>query len=172
MKEHDTLRVVNREATDNRARRTCMKHRLLLIAGLALTGTLLLPLTPATAPEPAVAGPSVVQAEQRGEITIRNYDFLLSQPVPIRLHVPTVIILRNQDIVRHGFTSPMFAQMLVRGEGEGISAYGKGIEGFHVDPGKTLVIRFTPERPGKYSFRCDLHPDMKGELYLLELPAA
>jgi len=149
-----------------------MKHRLVLIAGLMLTGTLLLLLTPAGAPDTAVADPSVAQAEQRGEITIRNYDFLLSQPVPIRLHVPTVIILRNQDIVRHGFTSPMLAQMLVRGEGEGISAYGKGVEGFYIDPGKTLVIRFTPERAGKYSFQCDLHPDMKGELYLLEVPSA
>ncbi len=164
--------AVNREATGIRAYRACLKHRVRLIAGLTLTGALLLPLTPAGAPEPAVAGPSVALLEQRGEITIKNYDFLLSQPVPIRLHVPTVIILRNQDIVRHGFTSPMLGQMLVRGEGEGISAYGKGVEGFYVDPGKTLVIRFTPERPGKYSFHCDLHPDMKGELYLLELPAA
>lgn len=147
-------------------------HRFVLAAGLMLAVALLLPWLPAGAPEIAVADPSVALAEQRGEITIRNYDFLLSQPVPIRLHVPTVIILRNQDIVRHGFTSPMLAQMLVRAEGEGISTYGKGIEGFHVDPGKTLVIRFTPERPGKYSFQCDLHPDMKGELYLLELPAA
>ncbi len=147
-------------------------HRIVLATSLLLAGALLLPLSPGGAPDTAVADPSVAQAEQRGEITIRNYDFLLNQPVPIRLHVPTVIILRNQDIVRHGFTSPMLAQMLVRGEGEGISAYGNGVEGFYVDPGKTLVIRFTPERPGKYSFRCDLHPDMKGELYLLEMPAA
>ena len=110
--------------------------------------------------------------EQRNEVVITNYDFLLSQPVPIRLHVPAVIILRNQDIVRHGFTSPMLAQLAVRGEGEGVGAYGKGVEGFYIDPGKTLVIRFTPERAGKYSFKCDLHPQMKGELYLLEIPAA
>lgn len=172
MKAEDTMSVVTVEPTGIHARRSNLQYRPALIAGLVLIGALLLPIMPAGAPETAVADPSVAQLEQRGEITIRNYDFLLSQPVPIRLHVPTVIILRNQDIVRHGFTSPMLAQMLVRGEGEGVSAYGKGIEGFYVDPGKTLVIRFTPERPGKYSFHCDLHPDMKGELYLLEVPAA
>ena len=149
-----------------------MKLQGVLVAGLVLIGAMGLPMAPSGIPDAAVADPSVALLEQRGEITIRNYDFVLSQPVPIRLHVPTVIILRNQDIVRHGFTSPMLGHMLVHGEGEGISAYGKGVEGFYVDPGKTLVIRFTPELTGKYSFKCDLHPDMKGELYLLEVPAA
>jgi plastocyanin len=66
----------------------------------------------------------------------------------------------------------MLMGMLVYGEGEGVVAYGKGVEGFYVDPGKTLVIRFTNDRPGKYIFRCDLHPNMKGELYALEVPTA
>lgn len=126
--------------------------------------------TPAVTGKPA--DPVTAQQEQRAEIVIRNYEFLLTQPASIRLHLPTVIILRNQDIVRHGFTSPILAHLMVQGEGEGITAYGKGIEGFYVDPGKTLVIRFVPERSGKYSFTCDLHPNMKGELYLLEIPAA
>lgn len=122
--------------------------------------------------EGKASDPATVQQEQRAEIVIRNYEFLLTQPASIRLNLPTVIILRNQDIVRHGFTSPMLAQLMVQGEGEGIASYGKGIEGFYMDPGKTLVIRFVPERAGKYSFTCDLHPNMKGELYLLEVPAA
>jgi plastocyanin len=113
-----------------------------------------------------------VAEEQRIEIIVREYQFLLSQPTPIHLHMPTVVIIRNQDIVRHGFTSQMLVNMLVHAEGEGILSYGKGIEGFYVDPGKTLVIRFTTERTGNYSFRCDLHPQMKGELYMLEIPAA
>jgi plastocyanin len=110
--------------------------------------------------------------EQRVEILIRDYTFMLTHPTAVRLHTSTAIILRNQDIVRHGFTSPMMAGLLLHGEGEGIAAYGKGVEGFYVDPGKTLVIRFTTERTGSYSFRCDLHQQMKGELYLLEIPAA
>jgi plastocyanin len=65
----------------------------------------------------------------------------------------------------------MLSGLLVHAEGEGIVSYGKGVDGFYVDPGKTLVIRFTAERPGSYSFRCDLHPQMKGELFLLEVPA-
>ena len=129
-----------------------MRHHSILIAGALLAAASLTPGMPS-------AQQAAAQPEQRSEITIKNYDFVLSQPVPIRLHTPTVIILRNQDIIRHGFTSPMLASLMVRGEGEGISAYGKGIEGFYIDAGKTLVLRFTPERSGKYSFRCDLHPD-------------
>ncbi len=109
--------------------------------------------------------------DQRIEIVMREYDFQVVKPTPIRPGVPAVIILRNQDIVRHGFYSSVFLGVLVQGEGEGVAAYGKGVEGFYVEPGKTLVIRFVNERPGKYSFRCDLHPQMKGEMYLMEVPA-
>jgi hypothetical protein len=84
----------------------------------------------------------------------------------------TIIIVRNQDIVRHGFTSPALAQLYLRTEGEGLASYGKGIEGFYVDPGKTLVIRLVLERSGRLSFHCDLHPEMRGELVLLDIPAA
>jgi len=108
--------------------------------------------------------------EQRIELIIRDYAFLLTQPAPLRPRMPTVVILRNQDIVRHGFTSSMLVGLLVHAEGEGIASYGKGVEGFYLDPGKTLVIRLTTEHPGSYSFRCDLHPQMKGELFLLEVP--
>lgn len=114
---------------------------------------------------------SVVQ-EQRIEIIIRNSEFLLTQPGGLQFGLPTVIILRNQDIIRHGFTSSMFQGMLVHGEGEGVSAYGKGVEGFYVDAGKTLVIRFTAERQGRYEFHCDLHPQMRGEVFLLEMSTA
>lgn len=116
--------------------------------------------------------PVATAQEQRIEIIIRNFEFVLGQPAPVKPGLPTVIILRNQDIVRHGFTSPMLTGLAINGEGEGIAAYGKGVEGFYIDPGKTLVIRFTTERPGIYTFRCDLHSRMKGELYLIEVPTA
>src|SRR5438034_6628291 len=86
--------------------------------------------------------------DQRVEIVIRDYAFEVMKPAPVRPGLPTVLILRNLDIVRHGFTSQMLMGMLVHGEGEGIATYGKGVEGFYVDPGKTLVIRFTNDRPG------------------------
>jgi hypothetical protein len=110
--------------------------------------------------------------EQRLEILMRDYEFQVAKPTMIQPGLPAVIILRNQDIVRHGFYSPMLQGIMVQGEGEGVAAYGKGIEGFYVEPGKTLVIRFNNQRPGKYSFRCDLHPQMKGEAYVMEVPAA
>ena len=111
-------------------------------------------------------------ADQRVEIVIRDNAFEVMKPALVRPGLATVIILRNQDIVRHGFTSQMLTGMLVYGEGEGVVAYGKGVEGFYVDPGKTLIIRFTNDRPGKHVFRCDLHPNMKGELYAFEVPTA
>jgi FtsP/CotA-like multicopper oxidase with cupredoxin domain len=148
-----------------------MTHYPSRLLAAALIGGLLIPWT-STSTAGNTADPAIAQQEQRVEIVIRNYEFQLTHPAPIRLHQPTIIILRNQDIVRHGFASPMLMQLMVQGEGEGIAAYGKGVEGFYVDPGKTLVVRFVPERSGKYSFRCDLHPKMNGELYLLEVPAA
>ncbi len=148
-----------------------MRHLSSWIASAVLTGSLLIPWT-STSTAGSTADPKMAMEEQRVEIVIRNYEFQLTQPAPIRLHQPTIIILRNQDIVRHGFASPMLMHLMVQGEGEGIAAYGKGVEGFYVDPGRTLVIRFVPDRSGKYSFRCDLHTKMSGELYLLDIPAA
>jgi len=116
--------------------------------------------------------PAQTLPEQRVEIVIRDYEFQMSKPTPIQPGLPTVLILRNQDIVRHGFYSSMLQGIMVQGEGEGVASYGKGVEGFYVDPGKTLVIRFNNQRPGKYTFRCDLHPSMKGEAYVMEVPAA
>ena len=148
-----------------------MKIRLrtmaLLFVPIALVA-ISLPAFTTGAQSPAQAMPS----EQRIEIVIRDYNFELVKPTPIQPGLPTVIILRNQDIVRHGFYTSMLTGILVQGEGEGVAAYGKGVEGFYVDPGKTLVIRFSNQKPGKYSFRCDLHPQMKGEAYVMEIPAA
>ena len=115
--------------------------------------------------------PTSLAQEQRVELLIRDSEFIRTQPVTIRMGMPLVIILRNQDIIRHGFTSPILTGLRVQGEGEGVVAYGKGVDGFYLDANKTLVIRFIPEKPGTYSFRCDLHPQMKGELYTMEIPA-
>jgi hypothetical protein len=32
------------------------------------------------------------------------------------------------------------------------------------------MIRLTPDQQGKITFRCDLHPEVQGELYLLDVP--
>ena len=144
-------------------------RRAIIVMFIGLAGLVLMSLSGASVDAQTQAQ---LLPEQRIEIVIRDYDFQLVKPTPIQPGLPTVVILRNQDIVRHGFYSPMLIGILVQGEGEGVAAYGKGVEGFYVDPGKTLVIRFNNQRPGKYSFRCDLHPKMKGELYVMEIPAA
>ena len=110
--------------------------------------------------------------EQRIEITIRDSTFVRTKTAPIHPGFPTVIVIRNEDNIRHGFTSPMLAGLSVHGEGEGIESYGKGIDGFYVGPGKTLMIRFIAQHQGRFMFQCDLHPDLKGEIYLLEVPVA
>lgn len=110
--------------------------------------------------------------EQRVELAIRESGYVQTSPIrPLRVGVSTVLVIRNQDIERHGFASPMLAGHMVRAEGEGIASYGKGMEGFYVDPGKTLVIRFPLESKGGLTFHCDLHPQMKGELFLFEFPS-
>lgn len=133
--------------------------------------TLLLAPAP-TATGAAEEAPIEPRNEQRIELLISNYDFIPTHPLPIRFGVPTVIILRNQDIVAHGFQSSALARLKVRAQGEGLVTYGIGIEGFHIDPGKTLAIHFVPERNSHLTFHCDVHPEMKGELFLLEIPAA
>ncbi len=110
--------------------------------------------------------------DQQVELTIRDYKFLITHAAILHPGFPAVLVLTNEDNVRHGFTSPFFAGLQVEGEGEGVVSYGKGLDGFYIDPGKTLTIRFIMPQPGRFAFRCDLHKDMEGEMYLLDIPIA
>ncbi len=109
---------------------------------------------------------------QRIEIIIQDKTFFLANSVPIQVGQSIEIIVRNEDQVRHGFASASLSGLLVSGEDDQIVTYGKGVEGFYVNPGKTLIIRIDAERPGTMPFHCDLHEHMKGELYVLEVPTA
>ncbi|HXF91458.1 MAG TPA: hypothetical protein VNK46_01780 [Nitrospiraceae bacterium] len=92
--------------------------------------------------------------------------------------VPTTIVVRNKDHVTHGFTSRLFKEVPVRMEGQGTELRGKDFKSFHLEPGKTMTLHFTAsskEHPmtGQpetqwYLFWCDLHPEAKGELYIVE----
>lgn len=124
--------------------------RLLMVAGLV--GGLLVP-----------AG---AQTEQVVEVTIKDSTFLTKQ-APLQLNVPTLILVRNTDDIRHDFGSTMFQRTMTRAEIGGVIPYGHGIEGVYLDPGKEASLRFTIERPGRFEFRCSIHPQMKGELLLL-----
>jgi hypothetical protein len=93
--------------------------------------------------------------------------------------VPTTIVLRNHDHMTHGFTSRLFNEVEVRKEGQGSEVGGKGFKSFHVEPGQTLTLHFVspqskhdPLTGGAatqyYAFWCDLHPEARGELYIVE----
>lgn len=110
------------------------------------------------------------QAEQRIEVTIRDFAFLTKQ-IPLRLGVATVIEITNLDQERHDFGSTMFDGIPTRIESGGVVSYGRGIGGLFLDAKKGAVIRFTMERPGRHEFRCSIHPNMKGELLLLNVEA-
>jgi plastocyanin len=113
---------------------------------------------------------SDAQSEQRIEVTIKEFAFVTKQ-VPLRLGVPTVITIHNQDSERHDFGSSMFDGVPTKVETEGVSSYGKGIGGVLLDAKRQAVIRFTMERPGRHEFRCSIHSNMKGELLLMTVDA-
>ncbi len=119
----------------------------------------------------ALCSQSGAQAEQRIEVTIKDFTFVTKQ-VPLRLGVATVLAITNEDVERHDFGSTMFDGIPTRVESGGIVSYGRGIGGLFLDGKKSAVIRFTLERPGRHEFRCSIHQHMKGELLLLNVEAA
>jgi plastocyanin len=110
------------------------------------------------------------QTEQVIEVTIRDFAFITKQ-VPLQLNVPTLITIQNEDDVRHDFGSAVFQRTMTKTESHGVISYGHGIEGVYLDPHQNVAIRFTMENPGRYEFRCSIHPKMKGELLLLNVGA-
>ena len=116
---------------------------------------------------------SIAQAAEpmKIQVTMTNKEFKVSgHTLPGEL---TEIVIRNQDTMTHGFTSPLLNDVGVKVEGEGVALKGKGINAYHVDPGKTMRIYFTKHSKSepetmRYVFWCDLHPEMKGELFIVE----
>ena len=86
---------------------------------------------------------------------------------------PTEIIVRNEDTVTHGFNSSLFKDAKVKVEGDGQLAKGRGPNVYRIDPGKTMILHFTKPSTGQdegsktYAFWCDLHPNMKGEMFVV-----
>ena len=64
---------------------------------------------------------SEAQSEQRIEVSIKDFTFLTKQ-IPLRLGLPTVITIKNEDAERHDFGSSMF---------EGIPTKVEGMESLH-----------------------------------------
>lgn len=90
----------------------------------------------------------------------------------------TAIVLRNQDTETHGFSSPSFKDMVIRTEGDAKEVKTKGIRSYHVPAGKTATLYFTQasrvdpstgiRETSQYPFKCDIHPNMKGEFLVIE----
>jgi hypothetical protein len=120
------------------------------------------------------ASPTAIlaQDEERGavEVVIRNSTFVYQARI-LRVDEQAVIVVRNADTIQHGFTSAAIAEFDARVETDGVVTYGKGIKGLYLDSGQEVRIRFTPTRPVKMSFRCDLHPAMTGEIVFLSVGA-
>lgn len=91
---------------------------------------------------------------------------------------PTAIVVRNEDGVTHGFYSPLFKEVPVRLEGDGYQIAGKDGPAFRVDPGKAMTLHFTKGAATapltmmsplmRHVIWCDMHPDVKGELFIIE----
>ncbi|HWF60438.1 MAG TPA: hypothetical protein VN666_09030 [Nitrospira sp.] len=115
-----------------------------------------------------LAAQTDAQTEQRIDVRIHDFTFIATQ-APLVLNVPAVITIRNEDSERHNFESPLFQGILTEVEAGGVTAYGRGVGGVFVDSKANAVIRFTVKRPGRYEFKCSIHPNMKGELLLLNI---
>ena len=113
---------------------------------------------------------TVAQSEQVVEVTIKDYKFVTKQG-PLRLGLPTVIKVRNEDTERHDFGSTMFEGLSVKIEKDGVIVYGRGISGVFLDPKRDAIVRFDLTRPGRHEFRCSIHPTMSGELLILSTEA-
>ena len=110
------------------------------------------------------------------EITMqdRGYD-VKGHSLPDSL---TAIVLRNQDTETHGFSSPRFKDLVIRTEGDATEVKTEGLRSYHVPAGKTATLYFTQashvdpltgyQETIQYPFRCDLHPNMKGEFLVIE----
>lgn len=113
---------------------------------------------------------AVAQSEQLVEVTIKDYKFVTKQG-PLRLGLPTVIKVRNEDAERHDFGSTMFEGLSVKIEKDGVIVYGRGLSGVFLDPKRDAIVRFDLTRPGRHEFRCSIHPTMSGELLILSTEA-
>jgi hypothetical protein len=116
------------------------------------------------------AAPTGAQNEQRVTVTIKDFTFV-AQAAPLVPGIPTIITIANQDDVRHDFGSHLLQGGPTEVEANGVITYGRGVEGLFLNPSQTAMIRVITDRPGRYEFRCSIHPTMRGELLLLNIGA-
>ena len=114
----------------------------------------------------------VAQAAQKVEVVIQNGEAKLIHGT-VFSGVPTEVSIRNEDSVTHGFNSSIFGGARNVEMVGGSVAEGKGANVYRVEPGRTMVIKFTIPLDGKsesrtHAFWCDMHRGVKGEMLLVE----
>ena len=90
----------------------------------------------------------LARAPERGNFLPRKLTFSVGQKVKLRV--------RNIDTVTHGFTIPDL-----------------GIKVGDIKAGRQAIVRFTPEKAGRYDFYCtawcsDHHLQMRGVIEVVE----
>ena len=112
------------------------------------------------------------------EITIRDREHGYETVGHTMPSHDTTIVVHNQDTVTHGLASNLFKEIRVTIE-NGIELRGKHFRSFHVEPGQTMILRFAtapskfepltgPSGSLRYAIWCDIHPEVKGEVYVIE----
>ncbi len=87
------------------------------------------------------------------KVVAKKYEFNPSK-ITVKAGVPVILELTSADRV-HGFSIP---ELKLHAE---------------IKPGETAKLQFTPDKPGTYSFKCDVycgsgHPNMKGVLIVTQ----
>jgi hypothetical protein len=122
---------------------------------------------------PSMIGPTTALAAEahKVEVVIKDKSYKVTgASMPGEL---TSITIRNEDTIEHGFSSPLLFDVPVRMDGEGVYLVGKGVRAYHIRPGKSITLFFTKGstkdvETQRIPFWCDMHPDMKGEFFLVE----
>jgi uncharacterized cupredoxin-like copper-binding protein len=93
-------------------------------------------------------------APQQVTIRLSEYKFEPAQ-VEVQHGKPVELHLVNSGKVLHEFVSEVVSDVSVDIETQGAIALVRGLEELEVMPGATVILRFTPKRAGRFSFRCD-----------------
>lgn len=114
----------------------------------------------------------VAQAAQKVDVVIQHGEAKLVHG-SILSGVQTEVSIRNEDSVTHGFNSSVFGGAHNVEMVGGSVAEGKGSNVYRVEPGRTMLIKFTVPIDGKgesrtHAFWCDMHRGVKGEMLLVE----
>ena len=153
-------------------KRVCELQRLLVFLAMGIVTLMVI----------GFDGRSVVQAtdhEMNIEVTITDLGYeVKGHTTPDSL---TSIVVHNKGTIPHGITSPAFTMGVLKKEGDGVEmrdSKGKGFKAYHLEPGKSMTLRFTKGSPTDFAtgirettqvpFWCDIHAHMKGEFLVVE----